>query len=372
MSDESYGSTFSGNPFIINYLYWTNITCSDLADPDQAGLGILVSSIIAALTTIILSLSRSQQQPHWTDQVILSFSDQQLITGFALLLSSYVNLYAYKEDFVIEDALDYQDAHFVLVVYLGCLSSSSHLICLLRWAQLCEVEEPGHTKVEEMMQVRKWIILIFALFLTGSAATSYHTFRPIFWLLQGAPGPGSDDIVYAESWLIAQRVIPAFLILYVFWICYMQVSSELKEKLEKALSHVENCLKKTLPTKQTKRVMCLIQFCLFSRPKFALGIQTFGVIISILFVLLQKFSQPPEITDYALELGIQEWCGLNNPGDNRWGFGQTVAVAMLVLPFLSLIDAYKGRRGPALSFSPSFYYEQSASSEDTNIQLGWW
>jgi hypothetical protein len=50
------------------------------------------------------------------DRHILSLADQQLITGFALVLAGHIKFTS-----------EIQGAHFSLIVYLGCLSSSPHL-----------------------------------------------------------------------------------------------------------------------------------------------------------------------------------------------------------------------------------------------------
>lgn len=54
------------------------------------------------------------------DRLILSFADQQLVTGFSLMLTGWI---------VYHDDLD--GAHFTLIVYLSCLSSSSHLAAIM-------------------------------------------------------------------------------------------------------------------------------------------------------------------------------------------------------------------------------------------------
>jgi hypothetical protein len=50
------------------------------------------------------------------DRHILSLADQQLITGFALVLAGHIKFTS-----------EIQGAHFSLIVCLGCLSSSPHL-----------------------------------------------------------------------------------------------------------------------------------------------------------------------------------------------------------------------------------------------------
>ena len=67
-------------------------------------------------------------------------------------------------------------------------------------------------------------------------------------------------------------------------------------------------------------------------------------LLSTILVLSQKFSVPEE---------PGKWCGLQDRGENEWGFGQTLSVVMLLLPGMSAAQAYlegrqdirEGRRG---------------------------
>lgn len=79
------------------------------------------------------------------ERLILDFADQQLVTGFALLISAWVKLHSNS---VVEEAVerlgallpDYYlrfpnlslpNAEFALIVFLCMASSSSHLACIL-------------------------------------------------------------------------------------------------------------------------------------------------------------------------------------------------------------------------------------------------
>lgn len=74
------------------------------------------------------------------DPLIIGFGDQQLITGYAVLLSGWVKVRAellfchlalIMRIQVSQKTFTVQGAHFVLILYVCALSSSSHLAALI-------------------------------------------------------------------------------------------------------------------------------------------------------------------------------------------------------------------------------------------------
>lgn len=79
----------------------------------------------------------------------------------------------------------------------------------------------------------------------------------------------------------------------------------------------------------------LIYF-LFLNPLIAFTVQISLALLSAVLVLTQKFAQPGD---------QRSFCGLQDEGENLWGFGQTLSVAMLLLPVLSACHTYlEGRQ----------------------------
>lgn len=77
-------------------------------------------------------------------------------------------------------------------------------------------------------------------------------------------------------------------------------------------------------------------YFLFLNPLIAFTVQILLAVLSAVLVLTQKFAQPDN------EMGF---CGLEDEGENVWGFGQTLSVAMLLLPVLSACHTYlEGRQ----------------------------
>jgi hypothetical protein len=68
-------------------------------------------------------------------------------------------------------------------------------------------------------------------------------------------------------------------------------------------------------------------------------------ILSAILVLTQKFAQPKD---------PEKFCGLQDKGENVWGFGQTLSVVMLLLPAMSACQTYlEGRQDISEGFTRS-------------------
>jgi hypothetical protein len=66
-------------------------------------------------------------------------------------------------------------------------------------------------------------------------------------------------------------------------------------------------------------------------------VQIILALLSVILVLSQKFAMP--------EGGDGQKCGLQDEGENVWGFGQTLSVVMLLLPAMSACQTYlEGRQ----------------------------
>lgn len=77
-------------------------------------------------------------------------------------------------------------------------------------------------------------------------------------------------------------------------------------------------------------------YYLFLNPLIAFIVQIILASLSVVLVLSQKFSVPKD---------QERWCGLQDEGENVWGFGQTLSVVMLLLPAMSAGQTYlEGRQ----------------------------
>lgn len=85
-----------------------------------------------------------------------------------------------------------------------------------------------------------------------------------------------------------------------------------------------------------------ILYYLFLNPIIAFGVQILLATLSAVLVLTQKFSSPKD---------PKRFCGLQDDGENVWGFRQTLSVVMLLLPAMSACQTYlEGRQDISQGF----------------------
>ncbi|KAJ4351590.1 pre-rRNA-processing protein esf1 [Didymosphaeria variabile] len=87
------------------------------------------------------------------DPLIIGLGDQQLITGYAVLLSGWIK--------VFQNSFEVQGAHFVLVLYICALSSSSHLAALITLRKYFR-------RYRLIAKIRLTLVIVFACFLLAS------------------------------------------------------------------------------------------------------------------------------------------------------------------------------------------------------------
>jgi hypothetical protein len=87
------------------------------------------------------------------DPLILGLGDQQLVTGFAVLFSGWIK--------VRQNSFEVQGAHFVFILYICALSSSSHLAALITLRKYFR-------QYKLIARLRLSMVIVFALFLFAS------------------------------------------------------------------------------------------------------------------------------------------------------------------------------------------------------------
>lgn len=295
-----------------------------------------------------LSKEQKEKRKFWRrvlGKLILALADQQLVTGIALLTSAYIilpnNPFSTNTGAV---SIDYQDAYFTLVVYLCCLSSSTHLACIIT-AKRSGDELPQVTKI------RIVLIILFSVLLSVSIALSIYAFDPFFRFLYLilVDALGASKRTYRAF----TYIVPLVIMLYIFWISIIQLADSLRGKITHSIRltrrpfHIiSDILTRSLGKTFHDRVVGFIKssfwFFLFSKPWVVFVLQIVLVITSLYFALSQKFTPAPKPNEEALAAGVSSWCSLNNSADNEWGFGQNVPMFLLFLPVLSTVEAYFG------------------------------
>ncbi|KAF1924272.1 uncharacterized protein M421DRAFT_72921 [Didymella exigua CBS 183.55] len=328
---------------------WYDGDCANGSEPDIAGVGVVISFVLASAMTTAASVlamildnaydSKGQFRLHapityirerlldtewkkeyawrpFLDPLVIGFGDQQLVTGYAVLLSAWIK--------VVQNSFEVQGAHFVLVLYICGLSSSSHLAALITLRKYFR-------KYKLIARIRLTLVVFFATCLFASMIAAIGM------------SPTSSR---------AQRLallVPMLFILVGFstaLVCVLY-DPDRKSAASKAASDSGGSivhLVRHLTDQKTPAPSCaphlmllpahfglrLIYF-LFLNPLIAFVVQILLAILSAVLVLTQKFAQPDDRRGF---------CGLQDEGENVWGFGQTLSVAMLLLPVLSACHTY--------------------------------
>jgi hypothetical protein len=273
------------------------------------------------------------------ERLILALADQQLITGFAILITGWI---------VYHERLN--GAHFTLVIYISCLSSSSHLAAIITLRKYFNANPT-------LALLRIAFISAFALVLAISILYS-NAFGPFFWIFSTM----FDWFLFGPwGWLFSIGPV-----LWTFWTGIWQIVPETRVRftawVKKTLSHLRDRLQtgvkpmlQSLPRlnrrraprprpssstfigltneKLKKHVPAIIYYLIFLSPCSVFVLQIIFATISIAMVLAQKFSPGH---------GIDE-CSLNSKEENQMGYGQILTFLMLILIIIAAVEAYKGK-----------------------------
>lgn len=259
------------------------------------------------------------------DRLILSLADQQLVTGFSLMLTGWI-VYSY----------DLESAHFALIVYLSCLSSSSHLAAIVTLRKYFEENQT-------LALFRIAIISVFALLLSVSISMT-SAFGPFYFFFHAM----TEDILTAPPGFgIVLSIMP---ILWTFWTGVWQIMPAQRASLQAGLRRrvwpwVERAeldrrwpwiqrrlhVPERMSQKMERLFWSTLTYMCFLSPMTVFLIQVVFAMISVSMALAQKFSP-----------GSEELCSLNSPEENEMGYGQVLAILLLLLPAIATFEAYKG------------------------------
>jgi hypothetical protein len=288
-------------------------------------------------------LSKNQDAAHlrrcafWRkvlERLIIALADQQLITGFAILMTGWI---------VYRDHLD--GAHFALVIYLSCLSSTSHLAAIITLRQYF-YDNVVLMELRVLCVMSFAILFGFALFL--SATTGPFT---IIWYLI----PEADRNKIPASMQRALSTTPVYWLLYagVYHINRPADSSAILKKLYDWIVLVPSqwigrCVSRPLSfvpyrfsAKSNARLRkyavyarATIRYLILLTPGSLFLLQILFASISVALVLAQKFS-PGDPDSHV--------CSLNSTDENKMGYGQILAFLLLGLPLIAAIEAINGK-----------------------------
>lgn len=232
------------------------------------------------------------------EKLIQAFTDQQLVTGISLLLSGYIKygFYGYGP----------RNAHFTLGLFLSCLSSSSHLAGVITLRRYLN-HHPTTARLRVFLIICFALLLAVSMFVTNPLMPFYI---PLLWA-----GPVG--------------LPPMLCIIYVFWMAVMQCMDGWRQKLQ---SQIRRLWPLAWRRKLSRIFRAFVWFCLIGHPFEVFIIQILFAVISLYFVLAQKFAPTPD----------PQFCSLNNADENLWGFGQTLPMFLLLQPLVTALETYLG------------------------------
>jgi hypothetical protein len=226
-----------------------------------------------------------------------------------------------------------QGAHFVLILYICALSSSSHLAALITLRKYFR-------KYKLIAKIRLTLVLCFAVFLLTSMIAAIA--KPPSLVEDNDGTPVVRSRVQRLSFLV-----PLFLILIGFstalvCILYDPKGRGLDTTSPCSETSIQALVRRLTDSTQKQKGFSLQIICparlglrliyfLFLNPAIAFIVQILLAILSVTLVLTQKFAAPED---------PKHFCGLQDDEENVWGFGQTLSVVMLLLPAITALQTY--------------------------------
>lgn len=281
------------------------------------------------------------------DRLILSLADLQLITGFALLIAGYATVFKGIKP------QDYHNAHWTLIVYMSCLSSSTHLAAVLTSRKYFD----DHKKIAVL---RICLILIFSALLVVALSTSrsFSVFLLPFSLILA-----KQDTKRRSKFVVPWAVLGILPVMYVFYIAIIQMLPRKRDEFKAWLSKkawpivrkwlglwlIRFLLQKSLGKKMYHTIQSFLVasfwYLLFLSPRSIFVLQILFSLIAATFCLAQKLAIPTQVDKDA---GFQ--CSLNNKQENRMEFGQVLSFLLLLQPVLAAWETYMSKLPQIPSF----------------------
>lgn len=276
---------------------------------------LLASALYNDITLFFIRISNPQKRDFWLhvlDRIVLGLSDQQLVTGFSILLVGYIKLHERVPIY-----------HFFCITNLAMFSCSVHLasvISLRRYFQ----NNP------EVAWIRVAFMSVFALLL----ALSLSIFGAGLALGDSDKMSCPATCLPSYSSFGLSKIIGWFLVIYLaicYWAAYSYVFPNAEIFFTKWLF--------TKPLEFVEKYTGIYQFherFMHQRPRFP------SLIVSHMLQTLWW------IVSFSLAILTRYWGVKNTPkfqeGDERsWGFGQLLALFLILLPLLSGVEILCGK-----------------------------
>ncbi|TLD28036.1 hypothetical protein E2P81_ATG06382 [Venturia nashicola] len=258
-------------------------------DAGVAGAGVLLSFIITAGIAIILSAViifheiRRKNEAKIFRKLLLSFSDQQIITGIGLQSVGLAKM---------ETMVPY---HFFIIWMLSLLSTATHLATLLALVNDFKRDWVLRWLRQALMFVNLVLSIVFGVFVLQAVMKDLKPTLPIACVWQVPSHSAASNAAISIAGTIG--VIAGQCIVFILGVCYLH------SKRRAWLKWI-----------QAAGILFL----------FAIAV---GAAIRVI-LLSQAFGTPS--------------VPLNDTGERDWGFGQLLSMLLLLLPLISAVEIYRG------------------------------
>ncbi|GME31872.1 crispr-associated helicase cas3 [Neofusicoccum parvum] len=320
---------------------------------------------------------------------MITLGDQQILTGIAILVSGYVRA-AQNEQADQFPRWRYRliENHFFLIVYLACLSSSSHLAAVITLKSYL-----NKNKVPAFM--RLGLIVTFAILLTvticlavpfGPPTILFLTIdQDITWKERYCrdyvqASYGTDCSISADRFLLVLfYIVTTVAVLYPYWIAIINTFENWRAALK---DHIKTFwridtrwlpmhwirrsfdgMEKVGPRKFWKwlrrRLKSTFLFFVLGNTGRAFYLQLIFFAISLMYVIAQRVANTPRE-----DVGM---CDLSS-GGTSWGFGQILPMLLLAFPVISAVVAYFGE-SPSLESPQQENFAANSSSAEVKKEV---
>ncbi|KAK0650480.1 hypothetical protein DIS24_g6772 [Lasiodiplodia hormozganensis] len=383
--------------------YANETDCADAFDGDVAGRGVVASLVATAILTTLLAMCApfldgiagyglkdglegcegvfSRRTNEWLfhkfsqkgrersdfyrkvlTRVMITLGDQQILTGIAIIISGYSRAMQNHSQMVEEySRWRYRlvENHFFLIVYLACLSSSSHLAAIVTLKRYL-------IDNKFLAFLRLALIVLFAMLLTVTICLSVPFGPPTILYLSieaklqteesmcgiWKKSYGScEDIKLHRLWLVLFYIVAVIAVLYPYWIAIINTFESWNEELgrhfrrfwqneskwlpmhwiRKCFAGLDNLGPGTFWKSFRRKIKMTFLFLALGSSGEAFCLQVVFFSVSLFYVLLQRMSNKPNDNPEICDLSA---------GGTKWGFGQILPMILLAVPVISGIVSY--------------------------------
>ncbi|GME36098.1 UDP-glucosyl transferase family protein [Neofusicoccum parvum] len=353
--------------FLASHYFDPNATFTVDPNPDIAGIGVILAFLISAYATLLFTIcaywtglvpdellnavdkrffgAKSERRPGWSEafqEGIRAFSDQQIITGIAVLAAAFAGF---------ETVSVY---HWRTVVYLAWMSSNVHLTTLTVLRRLLQANTAARA-----LRLTGMLVL-FVLLVAALVPTASDSF-----------GNAGSNVPYAGSWYLRPLAFTPADPAACFWqrrymdgptmdsvISFAMLTSSYVWKVTGLFGRSHKLAREFLRNRPARAVPPLIRRAALWRSRsrrvvYWLTAWPYSLVVGLyvlymaVFDFMDSFAASILVLTISLVWGtlnlvlprafMSKWVGSD---EGEWNFGQYLPVMLLLLPVMSIIEEF--------------------------------